>query len=344
MTPRDDAAEGPGPLTFVPILKEKVWGGRALQRWGRALPDGASIGESWELVDLDATSPSGGGGGAAVSVVAEGPHRGETIRDLLRRFEPRILGDAGTSPQTGAGERRFPLLCKLLDAREPLSVQTHPSPAYAAAHPDAHLKTETWFVLEAVPDAAIYAGLAPGVATRDLPAAAAEGAIEPLLRRLPVRAGDCVHLPSGVLHALGAGIVVAEVQTPSDTTFRLYDWGRPGREMHIEQCMACIDQSLRPTPTRAPDDAAGRWTLARTEAYTVDLLRLDGSSWGEPLARDGRAWCVLAVTGEVELRAQQAQRRLTPGGFALVPASLRDASLISRGPAEALCIGVGAER
>jgi len=342
--PREDAAEVSGPLTFVPILKEKVWGGRALQRWGRTLPDGAFIGESWELVDLDATSPSGGGGAAAVSVVAEGPHCGATIHDLLRRCGPAILGADATSPRDRPGERRFPLLCKLLDAREPLSVQTHPSPAYAAAHPDAHLKTETWFVLEAEPDAAIYAGLAPGVQTEDLPAAAARGTIEPLLRRLPVRAGDCVHLPSGVLHALGAGVVVAEVQTPSDTTFRLYDWGRPGRQMHIEQCMACIDESLRPTPTRAPDDAAGRWTLARTEAYTLDLLRLEAASSGEPLARDARPWCVLAITGEVEIHTQTERRTLAPGGFALVPANLHDAALASPGPSEILCIGVGAER
>ena len=333
------SSRSPGLLRFVPILKEKVWGGRALERWGCALPPDASVGESWELADLAETSVSGGGGGSAISVVAEGPHEGKTIRDLLGASGEAILG--ATAPGEGGA---FPLLVKLLHARTNLSVQVHPSPAYAAAHPDAHLKTETWFVLEAEEGAAIYAGLAPGAEPSDLPDAAAEGRLEPLLRRVPVRAGDCIHLPSGALHALGAGVVVAEVQTPSDTTFRLYDWGRTGRELHIEQTMACLDASSAPSPTRAPEGEPGVFPLASTSAYRLELLRLDGGEATVDL--EGRALGLLCTEGAWRVRSESgdAPRRidLERGGFALAPAALERVTASSDGPSAGLLIRLGA--
>jgi mannose-6-phosphate isomerase len=331
----------PGLLRFVPILKEKVWGGRALERWGCALPPDAPIGESWELADLAVTSVSGGGGGSAISVVAEGPHEGRTIHDLLDDFGEAILGET-PSGEGGA----FPLLVKLLHAKTNLSVQVHPSPAYAATHADAHLKTETWFVLEAEPDAAIYAGLAPGADASDLPAAAAEGRLEPLLRRVPVRAGDCVHLPSGALHALGAGVVVAEVQTPSDTTYRLYDWGRTGRELHIEQTMACLDASAAPSPVRAPDAETGAFPLASTDAYRLEMLR---TAAGErPLDLGGRALGLLCTGGSwrIESAGGDEPTRLdfARGDFALAPAALGRVTVVSDRPSEGLLIRVGQAR
>jgi len=333
-----DASPPPGLLRFVPIFKEKVWGGRALERWGCALPSGAPIGESWQLADLATTSVSGGGGGAAISAVADGPHKGLTIHEALDSFGAWILG--ATPPGEGGA---FPLLVKLLHAKTNLSVQVHPSPAYAAAHPDAHLKTETWFVLEAEPEAAIYAGLAPGVDPSDLPAAATEGRLEPLLRRVPVRAGDCVHLPSGVLHALGAGVVVAEVQTPSDTTFRLYDWGRTGRELHIDETMACVDASAAPSPARAPETGAGVFPLAATDAYRLELLRLEGGEASVDLG--GRALGLLCTEGAWRVRcAADAEPRaidLERGGFALAPAGLERVTIASDGAATGLLIRVG---
>ncbi len=204
-------------LTFEPILKEKVWGGRRLGGLGKALPAGAMVGESWEVADLASTSEGGGGGGAARSVIREGALAGRTLHDAMRLWSPWLMADGG-----------FPLLVKFLDAREHLSVQVHPSPEYARAHPDAHLKTECWYVMEAVPGSVIYKGVKPGV-TRErfeaaLRAGRGEGVVE-LLDAVPAIVGECHNLPSGTVHALGAGVLVAEVQTPSDTTFRVYYWG-----------------------------------------------------------------------------------------------------------------------
>ena len=237
------------PLKFEPIYKEKVWGGRAIETLGRRLPGGrrARIGESWELADLGATAASGGGGEAARSAVANGPLAGTTLHELLERRGPELLGGASAN---AAGE--FPLLVKFLDAQENLSVQVHPSPAYAAEHPDAHVKHEAWYVVSAAEGAAIYKGLRPGTRPEALRAALEANdaeAVEAMLERVPVRAGDCHYLPSGTCHALGAGVLVAEAQTPSDTTFRVFDWGRTGRELHIDEAMA----SMRFGPADAGD-------------------------------------------------------------------------------------------
>ena len=226
------------PLLLEPIYKEKVWGGRALERLGRRLPGGPEtrIGESWELADLGATSASGGGGGAARSRVVNGPLAERTLSEVLNDFAPLVTGRTALTPD-GA----FPLLLKYLDARENLSVQVHPSPDYAAAHPDAHLKSEAWYVVDAEPGAVLYKGVREGTTPDALAAAIEDGSVPELLVAVPARPGECHYLPSGTCHALGSGIVVAEVQTPSDTTFRVFDWGRSDRELHVERAMACID-------------------------------------------------------------------------------------------------------
>lgn len=230
------------PLTFEPIYKEKVWGGRSFETLGRDLPgtDANGIGESWEIADLATTSVSGGGGNAEYSVVANGPLKGQSIRELMQTYGEAVLGK-GVQPSDDGG---FPLLIKFLDAKENLSVQVHPSPEYAAAHEDAYLKSEAWYIIDHEPGAVIYKGLAPGTTPEMLRAALetnTDEAVVPLLNAIEVKKGDCHYLPSGTLHALGAGVLVAEVQTPSDTTYRVYDWGRTDRELHIEQAMACID-------------------------------------------------------------------------------------------------------
>ncbi len=228
------------PFVFKPIYKEKVWGGRTLEKLGHTLPGGPDtpIGESWELADLAQTSVSGGGGGAERSVIANGPLAGETLSDVIRKGGADVLGDLPLTDDGG-----FPILLKFLDARQHLSVQVHPSPAYAAKHDDAFLKSEAWYVLAADPGAVIYKGVKPGVTPDQFRQAIDDNGVEALMIAVPVKPGDCHYLPSGTCHALGAGVLVAEVQTPSDTTYRVYDWGRPrntGRELHVEQAMQCI--------------------------------------------------------------------------------------------------------
>ena len=229
------------PLKFAPVYKEKVWGGRTLETLGRALPGDADtlIGESWEMVDLATTSASGGGGGAERSAVANGPLAGQTLAQLLDAYGPALRGNL---PLTDTGG--FPILLKYLDASDNLSVQVHPSPGYAAAHADAFLKSEAWYIVDCQPGAAIYKGIREGVTPDQLRAALetnTDEAVVPLMIEVPVKPGDCHYLPSGTCHALGGGILVAEVQTPSDTTYRVYDWGRTERELHVEQALACID-------------------------------------------------------------------------------------------------------
>jgi mannose-6-phosphate isomerase len=260
------------PFLLEPIYKEKVWGGRTLaERFGRAVPGGpdAWIGESWELADLDETSPSGGGGEEAKTRIRNGPLIERTLREVVEDFGPLVTGslEVGDPP-------RVPLLVKYLDARENLSVQVHPPPAYAAAHLEAHLKSEAWYVVAAEPDAVIYKGIVEGTAREELEAAIREGTVPDLLVGVPARAGECHYLPSGTCHALGAGIFVAEVQTPSDTTYRVFDWGRTDRELHVEQALACIDlgpvdaSAYEPGTTTSVGDAVAR-DLVACEHFTV---------------------------------------------------------------------------
>jgi mannose-6-phosphate isomerase len=266
-------AVSPYPLLLAPILMEKVWGGRRLERLGKRLPEGALIGESWELADLAGTSPSGGGGGAARSVIANGALAGRTLHDALEEWGHDLLGEASPTPDGG-----YPLLVKFLDARENLSVQVHPSPAYAASHPGAHLKTECWYILDAERGSVIYKGIKPGVTRETFSRNIAAGTVVQDLIAVPAVPGDCHTLPSGTCHALGAGVVVAEVQTPSDTTFRVFDWGRTGRELHVEQALACID--FGPAP------AAVRWTPEASRARAVTLVRTPYFSVSEVVAED----------------------------------------------------------
>ncbi len=273
------------PLVLEPILKEKVWGGRRLASFGKSLPEGVNIGESWELADLSSTSASGGGGDAAISVISNGAMKGKTVRDAIGEWGAGMMGDVQLS-----GEGGFPLLVKYLDAREHLSVQVHPSAAYAAEHAEAHLKTESWFVLDAEPGSVIYKGLKDGVTREDLKKAITDGTVPEVMRSEPAVVGACHTLESGTVHALGAGVLVAEVQTPSDTTYRVYDWaseyGREGRELHVEQAVECASfaepsegvaadlsiSSAKMGVGGPPKMGSVRTRVSGTDFYTMDVL------------------------------------------------------------------------
>lgn len=320
------------PLEFEPIYKRKVWGGRKLERLGRTLPGGndEGIGESWEIADLSSTAPGGGGGGEARSRVANGPLRGATLHDLLEKYGPALHG---TVPLTERGE--FPLLVKFLDSRENLSVQVHPSPAYAAEHPEAHLKSEAWYVVEADPGAVIYKGLAEGVTAEQVREAVQRNtadAVEPLLRQVPAEPGDCHYLPSGTVHALGAGVLVAEVQTPSDTTFRLFDWGRTGRELHVEQAIASMLFQPIPfeqyQPRKPIEHAEGkRQTLVRCEHFQIERFDVQaGATWEIVMNHRPGIWMVLEGAGTIEGEAMEPVS-LERGKTVLLPAEMPAATL-----------------
>lgn len=219
------------PITFTPLTMERVWGGRELaNRLGRDLPPGPPVGESWELVDRE----------EAQSVVAEGPLAGKTLHELWSDHRAEIFG-----PRHASAGPRFPLLCKLLDARDRLSVQVHP-PADVAPSLGGEPKTEMWYFLACDPGSRIYAGLKAGTTRQRFEELLRSGRVEECLHVLPTREGDSIFIPSGRLHAIGEGNVIVEIQQNSDTTYRVFDWNRAGldgkpRDLHLEESLASTD-------------------------------------------------------------------------------------------------------
>ncbi len=257
-------AESLHPLTFDPVLVPKPWGGRRLVAYGKALPPEATFGESWEIADLPAAAVTSSE--QTRTPVAAGPHAGRALRDLIATHHAELLGHASSA---AGGD--FPLLVKLLDAHEHLSVQVHPSAEYFAAHPGTWLKTESWYVMDAEPGAVVYKGVRPGVTRDDLAAAAGSKDIVELLAVHDARPGDFHHLPAGIIHALGAGVMVAEIQTPSDTTFRLYDWteeyARAPRDLHVDRALAAVDLASPGAIFLGPLAGHGSRTLIETNDY-----------------------------------------------------------------------------
>ncbi|QDU34343.1 putative mannose-6-phosphate isomerase GmuF [Poriferisphaera corsica] len=287
------------PLKLNPIYKEKVWGGRTLELLDRTLPGTSNthIGESWELADLNQTSVSGGGGSPEHSLIANGEFSGQTISELIQSLGPAITGSL---PLTDSNS--FPLLVKFLDAKTNLSVQVHPSQKYADAHEDAFLKSECWYILHAEPGAVIYKGVKEGTTEGLFRQAIKSNTVEELLIKVPVNIGDCHYVPSGTCHALGQGILAAEVQTPSDTTFRVYDWGRTGRELHIDAAMQCMTLGPAETSKYEPNITTDGQYASRTQLITCKFFNLDRyiakSNFTDPLTNNEPiVWMFLEGSG-----------------------------------------------
>jgi mannose-6-phosphate isomerase len=297
------------PLKFAPVYKEKVWGGRTLEaNLGRDLPGDTDtlVGESWELVDLGTTSVSGGGGGAERSTVTNGALAGQTLAQIIQHYGNDLLADLPLSDDGG-----FPILLKYLDANQNLSVQVHPSPEYAAEHDDAFLKSESWYIVAAAPGSVIYKGIKEGVTPEQLRAAIetnTDEAVVPLMIEVPVKPGDCHYVPSGTCHALGAGILVAEVQTPSDTTYRVYDFERVDpatgqkRQLHVEQALQCInfDDPNPPEPVTTPGDG-----VAIVEAPQFTVFRRE---CGDSLDLAEGFAVLVCIDGEAALNGEDFRR------------------------------------
>jgi mannose-6-phosphate isomerase len=331
----DTHSPRPYPFVLEPILMEKVWGGTRLAGLGKKLPAGKAIGESWELCDFSATSVSGGGGGSARSLVASGPLQGKTIHDALVAWGRDLLGDVSPT-----ADGNVPLLIKFLDARENLSVQVHPSARYAASHADAHLKTECWIILDAEPGSVIYKGIKPGVTRAAFEQHIKDGTVANDMISVPAVVGECHNLPSGTCHALGAGVLIAEVQTPSDTTYRVFDWGRTGRQLHIEQAMECIEFGPAPAATKL-EGATGRTRLVTTEYFTVDRIREQGSiKAGEGMS----AWMVLDGKATVKAPGASVENQGVGKGQTFVVPAACSATIEADGVIDVLCARVASSK
>jgi len=316
------------PLQFLPLIKPLPWGGRKLETlFAKTLPADLPCGESWEVVDLPGEQ----------SVVAAGPWQGRRLAELIELRRQELLGEA----ELLLG--RFPLLFKLIDAAQTLSVQVHPD-AEAARRlgGEARPKTEAWYILQVEPGAHLYVGLEEGVSLDDLRRGLADGRVEPLLRRVPVQAGDFIYLPAGTLHAIGAGIVLAEIQQASDTTYRVFDWNRVGldgrpRQLHVEQALASIRPELAGRPGHAAP-ASGRPGI-RCRFFTFERVRLDAGGQVPLDAGRPRITCCLEGSAQVSCGRDQ-PLRLSRGDSCLVPAC-RSESLQSPDGATLLLVRVG---
>ena len=305
-------------ITFTPLYMQRVWGGRELERvYGRTLPEaGVPYGESWEISDRANEQ----------SVVDQGPLAGTTLHDLWTGRREELFG-------TGyAGHERFPLLIKVLDARDDLSIQVHP-PASKAAGLGGDPKTEMWFIADATPGATLYAGLKQGVSRTDFESAIHQGSVETVTHAITPAVHQSIFIPSGRLHAIGAGFLIHEIQQNSDTTYRVFDWNRAGldgkaRELHIRESMASIDfDDFEPAMDTPQGD-----TLACCEFFHTRLFRLDdGASVRHP---DPDRFCIVSVVEGTLLAADG--RKFPKGSFLIQP---RGASpLTASGPAMALCV------
>ncbi len=302
------------PLLLEPVLQAKPWGGRNLAALGKQLPPGPPIGEAWEVSDR----PEGS------ATVAAGPLKGRTLAELMRQAPEELVGDSQAS--------RFPLLFKFLDCREVLSLQVHPDDSAAAPFGDLG-KEEAWVVLETDPGAHIYIGFESETSPEAVREAIAANRLDALLRRVEVEPGDVFHLLPGTVHAIGSGLMLAEIQQSSNLTYRLYDWGRVGldgkpRELHLEQGLEVMRFGpWEPTPLPSGGGVGPCSQLVEGRAFRLWRLLLDGPY---SLPTTGRPTILACVAGEATVDGQ----RMTRGRTVLVPAVMNSVRL--EGAAEVL--------
>ena len=319
-------------LIFQPIFKERVWGGRSLARlYGKKLPPKVPIGESWEISDRHGDA----------SVIANGPLAGQTLQWLMEEHAGDLLGPAKS--QRG----RFPLLVKILDAQKTLSLQVHP-PTRNAAELGGEPKTEMWYIADAAPSAELFVGLKRGVTQADFERKLRGGSVADCFHRVPVRSGDAMFLPSGRVHAIGAGLVIFEIQQNSDTTYRVFDWNRVGldgapRELHVTQSLASIDfNDFEPGLLRGAFSGGHPVEirpLVRDPLFAVEVLRMAA---GAVVSLKPRALQIVAcVSGNLSVEGSAIAIERSPGELCLVPASLPAVTLRARTAATLLRVEAG---
>jgi mannose-6-phosphate isomerase len=305
------------PLEFRPILKRIRWGGRRLASLGKPLGEGNDYAESWELADY----------GEDQSMVIGGEYDGWTLRRLVEERNREVFG-------RHAGREQFPLLVKFLDANDRLSVQVHPNDEQAKRFdPEENGKTEAWVVVDAKPGSRLYAGLKEGVTADQLRTASEKGTVEELLHSFEVTPGECVFIPAGTVHAIGEGILLAEIQQMSNLTFRLYDWGRTGsdgqpRPVHVDKAIACTDfvrGPVRPVdPHRTEHRHGVTDDLVRSDYFVMRRHVLERD---HRIQADDRFRILVALDGTGDLACDGTAMRFALGRTALIPAASPDVTI-----------------
>ncbi len=286
------------PITFTPLYMTRVWGGRTLEKqYSRPLPDEQPYGESWEITDRPDEQ----------SVVNEGPFSGKTLHELWSQHREELFG-------ANLSGERFPLLIKILDARDDLSIQVHP-PTHLAASLNGEPKTEMWYIADCDPDAQLYIGFKDGVSRDDFEQALTDGTVEEKVHAVKPSPGESIFIPSGRLHAIGAGFLIFEIQQNSDTTYRVFDWNRVGldgvpRDLHVEQSMKSINfDDFEPTMDQPKDS-----TLAHCEFFQVDKFDLAADA---TIANPGENFSIISVVSGTVTSAEG--RTFKTGDFLLLP-------------------------
>ena len=307
------------PLLFDPVYKDYLWGGdRIPRKYGRDVPPGVYA-ESWEL----SAHPEG------MSRVANGPWRGRPLEDLASEYGAALLGT-----RVGAGP--FPLLVKLIDSKDRLSVQVHPNDETAARY-GGEAKTEMWYMLDADPGAGVFAGLGEGVDEAAFRRAIEETCFEDVLVRVPVEAGDAVFIPGGRVHAIDRGCLILEVQQSSNTTYRIHDWGRVGadgkpRELHIEEAVRVTSwNDPEPAKVEPEDLGSGRWLVHESTYFRMERWEVDGVN---ALADSPETFQALfCAGGDFRIGAGDEEVVLNAGATCLLPACLEGVRIAGRGEA-----------
>lgn len=259
----------PYPLRFAPHFVEKVWGGQRLRtHLQKEIPSDRPLGESWEVFDLADGS----------SQIANGVWQGRALNEIVRQHADILFGD-------GTRFDHFPLLVKFIDANDVLSVQVHPDDAHAQRFGEQNGKTESWLVLDSTPAGEIICGLKPNVDRAQMAQAILDGSITDLLLRFPAHPGEFFFVKAGTTHAIGAGVLLLEIQQNSNTTFRVYDWGRVGldgqpRELHIEQALQVTDfqtevADLRPAPITKQANGIDYTQLVAGDYFVIDRFEIE---------------------------------------------------------------------
>ncbi len=303
------------PLRFVPFLRPMVWGGRRLGQLGKDLPSEDRFGEAWDISDHANHR----------SVVAEGPHAGETLRFLMENYREALLGKSAEKHLT------FPWLFKFLDCEDWLSVQVHPDEeAVVRLLPGEGSKTECWFIFDAAPESRIYAGLMPGVGPDELRQALTDGNVTKCLHQFTPEPGDCLFLRAGTVHAVGGGVLMAEIQQTSDATFRLYDWGRrdaqgKSRQLHLDEAFASIHWEygpVDPVKVEAFDkDTSAEQSLVRCPYFELEFVR---SNEPIPVGGSGKLQVFAVLAGSAKIDGLH----LSKGQVWLLPADMAGANCV----------------
>lgn len=315
-----------------PVFFSKIWGGRRLSLLeGKGAEQVPSCGESWEVADL----PEGS------TRVASGPLEGASLSQLVREHGAALVGAA--DPDDG-----FPLLVKMIDAGDDLSVQVHPGPDTASRFPGARSKDECWLILDVEPGSRLLHGFVPGVDPASFRQAVDEGRAHEQLRSVVVEPGDVVRVPPGTFHAIGAGVMLLEVQEPSDTTFRVWDFGRLGddgkpRALHVEQALEVARYGEQPPPKSTPAPLGeGRELLVDAPSYRLERATLASGGSLQGALSGATALVVFVVEGAgVTVETPAGEVSLPRYASAVVPAAAERLSLSSRGRAVVALAGLG---